>query len=283
MRRDRPIVYALLALLAVVAAALSACSSSDEPDTGTPAAAEQSSGGGTGSASPSQSPTETTPPPEPVTVTAKPRNGATTVSPIDPITVSTHHGKLRAVALTNPAGAKVSGKYGPGRRSWTATEVLGYGKTYTWSGTAIGADDRTIPVRGRFTTIDPATTRATINIGDDRTVGIAAPIIISFTGHVADRAAVERRLAVHASKPTAGAWAWLPDDATGSRVHWRPAHYWKAGTRYRSAPSCTASPTAAAPTAGKTSPPSSRSGGRRSPRPTSTASGSSSYGTAGRS
>ncbi|HVX42418.1 MAG TPA: Ig-like domain-containing protein [Mycobacteriales bacterium] len=220
MRRDRPIGYALLAILAVIAAGLSACSSgTDEPAAGKPAPS-----------SAVDSPTTTTPPPEPVTVTANPRNGARSVNPIDPITVSTQNGTLRTVTLTNPAGDPVSGTYGAGRRSWRTTEVLGYGKTYTWSGTAIGADDTTVPVRGRFTTIDPATTRATINIGDGRTVGIAAPIIISFAGHVSDRAAVERRLAVHSSTPTAGAWAWLPDDATGSRVHWRPTHYWKAGT-----------------------------------------------------
>ena len=33
------------------------------------------------------------------------------------------------------------------------------------------------------------------------------------------------------SVPTEGAWAWLPDEGGGSRVHWRPREYWKPGTQ----------------------------------------------------
>ena len=47
---------------------------------------------------------------------------------------------------------------------------------------------------------------------------------------VTDKAAAERALQVRTSVPTEGSWAWLPDDALGSRVHWRPKEYWQPGT-----------------------------------------------------
>ncbi|MBC3189870.1 L,D-transpeptidase [Pseudonocardia sp. C8] len=75
--------------------------------------------------------------------------------------------------------------------------------------------------------------RGTLNIGDGRTVGIAAPIEIRFARHVDDRAAVERALRVTTSTPVEGSWGWLPDENGGSRVHWRPKEYWPAGTQVR--------------------------------------------------
>jgi lipoprotein-anchoring transpeptidase ErfK/SrfK len=87
-------------------------------------------------------------------------------------------------------------------------------------------------VEGAFTTVEPADiVRATINIGDGRTVGVAAPIQIQFDGHVDDRAAVERALSVTTSVPVEGSWGWLADENGGSRVHWRPEEYWPSGTR----------------------------------------------------
>jgi lipoprotein-anchoring transpeptidase ErfK/SrfK len=72
--------------------------------------------------------------------------------------------------------------------------------------------------------------RGVLNIGDDRTVGIAAPIEIQFHGKVVDKAAVQRALTVSTSTPTEGAWGWLPDSPDGSRIHWRPREYWQPGT-----------------------------------------------------
>ena len=84
---------------------------------------------------------------------------------------------------------------------------------------------------GTFGTVTPKdVVRGTLNIGDDRTVGVAAPIRIQFNGHVSDRAAVERALSVTTSVPVVGAWGWLPDEGGGSRVDYRPKEYWPAGT-----------------------------------------------------
>jgi len=165
-------------------------------------------------------------------VTIAPDDGATDVNPVAPVSVRVADGAIEQIALTNAAGEQVAGELAADRRGFHVTEPLGYGATYTWSGTVMGIDGKTVPIGGDFTTVIPdATQPATLNIGDGQEVGIAAPIILQFTGSVADKAAVEKALTLTTDPPTEGAWAWFPDDNGGSRLHWRPEQYWTPGTR----------------------------------------------------
>ncbi|MBV9058446.1 MAG: L,D-transpeptidase family protein [Pseudonocardiales bacterium] len=165
-------------------------------------------------------------------VSTLPGDKATNVNPTTPVSVRVTGGTLLQVALTNPDGKAVAGTVSADRRSWTSTEPLGYAKTYTWSGTAAGPDHLSVPVTGSFSTVTPQEQpHATLNIGDGETVGIAAPIILQFDDHVADKAAVERAMQVQTSVPIEGSWAWLPDDNGGSRAHYRPRDYWQPGTK----------------------------------------------------
>ncbi|MGW5050981.1 L,D-transpeptidase [Actinokineospora sp. NPDC004072] len=166
--------------------------------------------------------------PAPAVVTATPADGATGVAPAEPVSVSVAGGKLTEVSLTNPAGEEVDGALSADGSTWTAAEPLGYGKTYTWAGSALGADGGRVEVAGSFTTVTPqSTVRARLNVGDDKTYGIAMPIKVTFDPPVTDRAAAERRLTVQTSVPTEGGWAWLSDSA----AHWRPKEYWKPHTK----------------------------------------------------
>lgn len=159
-----------------------------------------------------------------------PAAGGTGADPAVVATVSVTNGALDTVTLTGPAG-QVDGAYTADRTSWSSTSDLAYGATYTWGGVAKGGDGAAVPVAGTFATVAPSRRiRGTLNIGDGRTVGVAAPIRIQFDGHVADRAAAERALTVTTSVPVAGAWGWLPDEGGGSRVDWRPQRYWPAHT-----------------------------------------------------
>jgi lipoprotein-anchoring transpeptidase ErfK/SrfK len=179
----------------------------------------------------STGPSEPAPRPQ-AQVSTLPGDTATDISPTQPVSVRVTGGVLHQVALTNPDGKIVAGTLSADRRSWTSTEPLGYGRTYTWSGTAAGPDAIHVPVTGSFTTVKPRQiVHATVNIGDGDTVGIAAPVILQFDDHVADKAAVERALQVKTSVPTEGSWAWLPDDNGGSRVHYRTRDYWQPGTQ----------------------------------------------------
>ncbi|MEV4311881.1 Ig-like domain-containing protein [Actinocrispum sp. NPDC049592] len=165
--------------------------------------------------------------PKPATVTATPANGAADVAPKGPITVTVTDGTIGSVQLTNAEGKAVQGALSADKRTWTASEALGYGKTYTWSGTAAGTGGQQVPINGSFTTAKPRRTEGGhLNVGDNQTYGIAMPIVLSFDNKVADKASVEKSLKVETSVPTEGSWAWL-DDQT---VHWRPKEYFKPNT-----------------------------------------------------
>jgi lipoprotein-anchoring transpeptidase ErfK/SrfK len=165
------------------------------------------------------------------TLTYTPATDATGTDPTQPARVSVVDGTLETVTLTGPKGP-VAGTLAPDKKSWASTDKLAYGVTYTWGGTAKAVDGTVVPLAGTFATRPPSKKiRGTLNIGDGRTVGVAAPIRIQFNGHVADRAAAEQALSVETSVPVEGAWGWMPDEGGGSRVDWRPKVYWPAHTK----------------------------------------------------
>ena len=162
-----------------------------------------------GTRSPLAQPTEA---PKPAAALAyDPAPGATGVNPTAPIGVGVSSGSFAEVALRDAQGAAVEGTLSDDHTHWTASQPLHYAQTYTWSGTATGENGTAVPLEGTFRTVEPQTlVRGLINIGDGRTVGIAAPIEIQFDHHVADRAAVERALKIETSRSVEGAWGWLP-------------------------------------------------------------------------
>jgi lipoprotein-anchoring transpeptidase ErfK/SrfK len=162
-----------------------------------------------------------------------PADGATGVAPLAPIRVEATGGTLTGVALTAEDGTSIPGTLSPDGRTWTASPVLAFDTTYRFAGSATG-EGGSVPVTGGFSVADPSRLlRASTSIGDGAVVGIAAPIDIRFNGRVAeaDRATIERLLSVRTSVPVEGSWAWLPDTARNSRIHWRPAAYWPPGTK----------------------------------------------------
>jgi lipoprotein-anchoring transpeptidase ErfK/SrfK len=174
------------------------------------------------------------PPPTP-SVTFQPAldtPAAEDVVPTAPVSVEVRNGFFQRVSLTNPNGKLVAGAFNRDRTVYTITEPLGYDATYTWSGSVIGHDGKAVPVKGRFTTLTPKKViDGGFQLADGQTVGVAAPIIIQFDAPIADKAAVERALTVTTDPPVEGSWAWLPDEAQGSRVHWRTREYYPAGTK----------------------------------------------------
>lgn len=180
-------------------------------------------GGGTGPASGGEA--------APIAVAYEPGVNAADVSPAAPVAASVPDGSLRDVTLTGDEGP-VPGAVSPDGKRWAVTAPLAYDSTYTWSGTVTAPDGRTSPLGGTFRTLKPEQqVRGTLNIGDGRAVGVAAPIEIQFDAPVQDKAAVERALSVTTSTPVEGSWGWLPDQDGGSRVHWRPKEYWPSGTK----------------------------------------------------
>lgn len=168
------------------------------------------------------------PAPSKARITAEPAPDAKDVPVTAPVKIAVTDGTLAEATLSNAEGKQVAGQLAQDKLSWTSTEALGYGKTYTYLARALGTDGKQAELKGTFSTLRPASTpRATINPLDNATVGVAMPISLRFPeGGVADRAAVQKALTVQTSVPVEGAWAWLSDQ----QVDWRPKEYWPANT-----------------------------------------------------
>jgi lipoprotein-anchoring transpeptidase ErfK/SrfK len=166
----------------------------------------------------------------PPKLTINPGDHAQNVSPTQAVGLRVENGTISDVALTNPEGEKVKGEMAEDKRSWNVAEPLGYGKIYTWSGTATGAAGKQAKISGAFQTVTPDyEIGGQLNVGDGATYGVAMPIVINFDSPVTDKASVQKRLKVQTSNQTEGDWAWLDDYS----VHWRPKSYWEPNTNVK--------------------------------------------------
>ena len=200
------------ALAAGASVLLAACSSNGGSSTGGTAATAGSR------------PVADTPPK--AKITAEPVVDAKDADVLQPVVVKVTEGKLTDVKVS-AGGKDVQGAIAADGLSWTSSEPLGYGKTYTYAAKATGTDNKPAELTGAFTTVKPAKeVRATLNPTDNAEVGVGMPIKVSFAAPVQDRAAAEKALTVKTPKNVQGSWGWLSD----TQVDWRPKDYWPANT-----------------------------------------------------
>jgi lipoprotein-anchoring transpeptidase ErfK/SrfK len=196
---------------------LAACSDSPSDDPASP--------GGAPGGAPSNS---ASPAPKPAALTLTPAQGAANVAPGEPVTVAVAEGKVGEVKLTGADGKVVAGKANVDGSGWASSEPLGYGKSYTLTAAATGADGKPVTSTSTFTTAKPARQiGVSINLVEGETVGVGLPLIFTFTGKVPDKAAAEKALKVVTEPQTEGAFHWFGDRS----VTWRPREYWKPGTK----------------------------------------------------
>lgn len=211
--------FVVLTCLVLVAS----CSSGEDPS-GSSGRGSDSTGdsGGSGTQAPPSSEAKT----QPAAVTMNPGAGAVDVSPSIPITLTATGGTLQNVAVTNPAGEPVAGAVSADGLTWSSSEPLGYGKTYTVQAQAINAKGAATPFSGQVTTVEPSNLTLASITPNGGTVGVGQPIAVHFDEPITDKAAAEKSLVVTTNPPVAGGWYWFDDQ----NVHWRPQTYWPAGT-----------------------------------------------------
>ncbi|NYJ06907.1 lipoprotein-anchoring transpeptidase ErfK/SrfK [Geodermatophilus daqingensis] len=191
-------------------------------------------------------------PAAPAQVAVSPADGATDVSPVEPLEITVTGGRLADVTVVDAAGNPVTGTAAEAPADaaatssassspssspsaapeavtevWTPDAQLSYGSTYTLTATATNADDKEAKAATTFTTVTPQSL-STPSIGplNGMTVGVGLPIRVYFDDPVADKAAVESHLLVTSSQQTDGVWSWVND----AEVHFRPSTYWPADT-----------------------------------------------------
>ena len=214
----------------LAAAVLTACTSSSSPGS----AAIGTGGAASSSTSVSPAAPTSTAPARPVRLAITPRSGSRKVNPIAPIRVSAEGGTLTAVSLTNSSGKHVAGTMATDRGSWTASEVLGYSKSYTLRSTARNADGKTVTKVSKFATLTPDNmtmpyidTTGGSAMEDGATYGVGMVVNVHWDEAITNKKAAERTLTVRTKPAVTGSWYWVDDQ----NVHWRPRHYYKTGTK----------------------------------------------------
>ncbi|MBY0287551.1 MAG: L,D-transpeptidase family protein [Mycobacteriaceae bacterium] len=154
-------------------------------------------------------------------------DGAVGVAVESPVTVSAEDGVLGPVTLVNDAGRMVKGELSPDGLIWRSAEPLGYNKQYTLTAEALGLGGAT-QSSATFETHSPRNlTMPYVFPKEGEVVGVGQPVAVRFDENIPNRFAAQQAITVKTDPPVEGAFYWV----NSREVRWRPAEYWKPGTR----------------------------------------------------
>ena len=154
-------------------------------------------------------------------------DGAVGVTVDEPVTVSTEGGVLGSVNLVDENGSAVAGQLSKDGLTWSTTDPLDYNSSYTLTASSQGLAGAA-STQMTFETHSPKNlTMPYVLPNKGEVVGVGQPIAIRFDENIANRAAAERAIKVTTTPKVEGAFYWL----NNREVRWRPAQYWKPGTK----------------------------------------------------
>jgi lipoprotein-anchoring transpeptidase ErfK/SrfK len=160
-------------------------------------------------------------------LTSSVKDGAVGVSVDSPVTVSAEFGVLGAVSMVNEDGKSVQGRLSKDGLTWETAEPLGYNKRYTLTAESLGLGG----VASRqmsFETHSPENlTMPYVLPAEGEVVGVGQPVAVRFDENITNRLAAQRAITVKTTPAVEGAFYWL----SNREVRWRPAEYWKPGTK----------------------------------------------------
>ncbi|OBK73650.1 Ig-like domain-containing protein [Mycobacterium sp. 1164985.4] len=160
-------------------------------------------------------------------LTASVTDGAVGVSVDSPVTVSAEDGVLGAVTMVNESGKTVAGALSKDGLTWSTTEPLGYNKRYTLTAESLGLGGATTR-RMSFETHSPENlTMPYVLPNNGEVVGVGQPVAVRFDENITNRLAAQKAIKIKTDPPVEGAFYWL----NNQEVRWRPAKYWKPGTK----------------------------------------------------
>ncbi|TDD36116.1 hypothetical protein E1286_38795 [Nonomuraea terrae] len=159
--------------------------------------------------------------PQAPTVQVTPAEGAKKVG-LDKKIVVTAAGAALEDVTVEADGETLNGTYNADRTRWTSKTALKPSTSYN-----VSAKAGVTSVTSTFTTAKPERALQIADVTPNRkgeTVGVGAPIIVTFNQPVSNKATIERALEIEAEKPVEGAWRWINDTV----VIYRTEKYWPA-------------------------------------------------------
>lgn len=172
--------------------------------------------------------------PKPPILGVAPFDGAAEVNPLTTPTVEVLDGKIRAVSLVDDWGNTVPGELSPDRTSWRPTERLNFARSYAMTVDSVSASGVELSRASTFDTLSPYNyvhpyleVQGGFGINEKLKYGVGTVLRAHFDEPIADRALAERNMTVTTDPPVSGSWFWVDDYV----AHWRPEHYYPAGTR----------------------------------------------------
>lgn len=199
-----------IAATVLVALVLGACGSQGAPE-----------------ATPSITATAAAPPPE---VDITPADGADDALLSTEIGTDTS-GEVTDVRLTDEHGDPVAGRMRDDGTAWVPARPLAPSTGYTATVTVSGEEGQRASAETAFTTMAAPANRTDtgLYLFDDRTYGVAMPVVVEFVQPVPEpaRADVQRRMFVETDPPQPGVWHWVDD---GNQAFYRAPEYWEPGT-----------------------------------------------------
>lgn len=160
-------------------------------------------------------------------LTSSVTDGAVGVAVDAPVTVAAEGGVLGAVSMVDEDGEQIDGKLSADGLTWETTDPLDYNERYTLSASSMGLGGVTSREM-TFETHSPENlTMPYVLPNEGEVVGIGQPVAIRFDENITNRLAAQQAIKVKTDPPVEGAFYWL----SNREVRWRPAQYWKPGTK----------------------------------------------------
>ncbi|MEV6205726.1 Ig-like domain-containing protein [Kitasatospora sp. NPDC051914] len=161
-------------------------------------------------------------------ISVEPVNGAKDVKPAAGLKVSVAQGKLTKVKVTDQAGKEVPGTLAADDTTWTPTGGLAVSSRYTVHAEAADSKGAASATESSFATLTPAENAGPEdNIKSGDTYGVGMIVRLKFDADVKDRAAVEKAVTFETSDGVQVKGHWF----SNRWVDFRPATYWKAGSK----------------------------------------------------
>jgi lipoprotein-anchoring transpeptidase ErfK/SrfK len=160
-------------------------------------------------------------------LTSSVTDGAVGVAVDSPVTVGAEGGVLGAVSMVDEDGEQVKGQLSPDGLKWETTEALGYNERYTITAQSMGLGGVTSREMSFETHSPENLTMPYVLPNEGEVVGIGQPVAVRFDENITNRLAAQKAITVKTDPPVEGAFYWL----SNREVRWRPAEYWKPGTK----------------------------------------------------